>query len=360
MARRGENIYKRKDGRYEGRYVIGRTADGRTRFGYVYRRKYAAVRAALMRKKLQLLDNAGADSPATLTLETWMARWLTGDVQWRVKPSTYQTYQRHWRCYLQPALGCFDVAVITADDVRAMLEAMRERKLATGTMRSALRLLSAAMRAAQAEGLICRNPCAKVHLPAAEAQEARVLTCAEQKQLCQSADVSALLSLYTGLRLGEVCALKWQDVNWRSGTLCVKRTVQRLQQRTGGTALQVGTPKSARSVRVIPLPDFLVAALRRMQETSTSPFVFGKGDEPAEPRTIQRRFARTAGRLGLTGAHFHTLRHSFATRLMELGVDVKTVSVLLGHSSAKTTLDLYAHSLTEHQRAAIQKLAAAQ
>lgn len=363
MAKHGENIYKRKDGRYEGRYVKGRTAEGRTLFGYVYGYQYAAVRNALLTKKAQQLNNRGSSAQRGMTLDCWMRRWLDGEMQTRIKRSSYQAYRNLYRRHIQPALGELALEGVKADDVRSMLEQLNSKQLAPSTVRGVLRLLSSALNSAQEEGYIRQNPCRRIRLQPDDRAEQRVLSSREQEQLrtaCASGgNVAALLGLYTGLRLGEVCALQWADVDWERKTITVRRTVQRMAQPHGGakTALSVGTPKTARSRRVIPVPDFLLGQLRALLDGCASPWVFGRGAQAAEPRTMQRRLSQTAQRLGMADVHFHTLRHTFATRLMELGVDVKTVSVLLGHSSTRTTLDFYAHSLMEQQRRAVDRLA---
>lgn len=357
MARRGENIYKRKDGRYEGRYVKGRTADGRTQFGYIYGYQYADVRNRLTRKKAQLLQNKGNNNVG-FTLENWMERWLDGEVQQRVKRGSYLTYCTLWRRHIQPELGGLLLDRITTDDVRAMLAQLNRKGLAASTRRGVLRLVKAALSDALEEGYISRNPCRRIRMAADERPEQRVLTPQEQTALQAACfaqgNTAAVLGMCTGLRLGEICALQWVDVDWHNRTITVRHTVQRMRQ-NGRTTLHMGTPKTARSRRVVPVTQAALDLLKTLKRTG--PWVFGQNGRVAEPRTVQRRLCAAARGLGMQGVHFHTLRHTFATRLVELGVDVKTVSVLLGHSSARTTLDLYAHSLLEQQRSAIGRLA---
>ncbi|MDY5219246.1 MAG: site-specific integrase [Eubacteriales bacterium] len=361
MARHGENIYRRKDGRYEGRFVIGRTEKGRTRFGYIYGTQYTAVKQALTLKKAALAENRGFAAAGCTTLCMWMDHWMEAELRGNIKLSSWQTYRNMCRKHILPVLGEMDIAKITPGVTQAFAAQMLEKGLAASTVSGVYRLLSAALRHAVEEGRIRKNPCKRLRLDRLESPEQRVLSCREQERLresCGCEDLSTLLGLYTGMRLGEVCALKWSDIDWEHETIAVRRTAQRIARFNGGTMLAVGTPKTRHSQRVLPVPAFLMKLLRERYGSAASEYVFGRRGHVAEPRTLQRRFQRLAKRLGIQGVHFHTLRHSFATRLLELGVDVKTVSVLLGHGSAKTTLDVYAHSLMDQQRSAVARLAA--
>ena len=365
MARHGENIYKRKDGRYEGRYVTGKTEAGKTRFGYVYGRRYVDVKQELMQKKAAF-SQAEHDRACRKTVSEWMNYWMENELPGSVKLSTYQTYASHVRKHILPALGGMKLTALTPGGVHDFVTTLENSGLSCNTVKCIYRLLSSALRCALDEGLIRKNPCRKIKVQPGESAPQRTLNHSEQEKLRRCAsephDLPALLGLYTGMRLGEICALRWADIDWDRKTISVRRTAQRIRQRgIGGakTLLMVGAPKSLHSNRVIPVPDFILERLRALKSAAFgSDFLFGTASRAAEPRTIQRRFARLMARLGIHGAHFHTLRHSFATRLLELGVDVKTVSVLMGHSSAKTTLDFYSHTMLDRQRKAVALLAA--
>lgn len=368
MARHGENIYKRKDGRYEGRYVIGKTVGGKTNFGYIYGHQYAEVKKALLLKKAEWAKKSSSVTGNALdTMEEWLSHWMENELLGSVKASSYQTYVNIVKKHLLPMLGEMKIVSITPGIVHNFVTTLEDSGLAYNTIKGVYRLLAAAMRVAFEEGLIQKNPCRRIRIQRAEQEEQRILTQKEQELLKKSStnmnDLPMLLSLYTGMRLGEVCALKWDDIDWENQTIIIKRTVQRIAQvknniAGGKTMLMIGTPKSLRSVRIIPVPNFVLARLHElMKKKANDLYIFGFSNQPAEPRTVQRHFKALAKKLGIKNVHFHTLRHSFSTRLVELGVDIKTISTLLGHSSTQTTLDFYAHSLPQQQRAAISLLA---
>jgi integrase len=377
MARHGENIYKRKDGRYEGRYVTGKKSNGTTRFGYVYGMRYTDVKKRLLEKKAEIQQTIHPEAAVRgMTVEKWMRSWLETDLLGGIKASSYLTYQNQMNRHILPCLGRMQMASITPEMVHSFLECLQAKGLGENTVRGIYRLLSAAMRAALDDGIISKNPCRKICVERGERVQQRVFSREEQKKvektLSQGEDLTALFAMYTGLRLGEICGLRWSDINWENGTATVCRTVQRLKRMDtdkclkcgdAKTYLMIGSPKSPSSCRTIPIPTFLLKRLeiqkkQRSAAQLTTGYIFGTGMRAADPRTIQRRFAGVVRRLEIPDAHFHTLRHSYATRLLEMGVDVKTVSQLLGHSSAKTTLDCYAHSLLDQQRSAVAKLSA--
>lgn len=362
MSKRGENIYKRKDGRYEGRYVIGKTPAGKTKFGYIYGKQYQSVRNALMIKKAEQLAQNEDSSGSGIKLSVWMERWLENEQRMRVKPSSYQVYLNAYRKHIRPGLGNIPLCKLTPAIIQDFLDALSENGLAPGTIKGILRLLAAGLRNALDEGMIRKNPCRKACVRANSPMEQRILSHEEQSELCTAAketgNLPALLGLCSGMRIGEICGLKWSDIDWKNHTISVHRTVQRIRQPASApvkTCLHVGAPKSSHSQRIIPIPDFILKLLEPMR--CNSAYVFGNVGQAAEPRTIQRQFQRLAQRLEMQNVHFHTLRHTFATRLLEQGVDVKTVSTLLGHSSTQITLDFYIHSQLKNQRRAVERFA---
>lgn len=161
------------------------------------------------------------------------------------------------------------------------------------------------------------------------------------------------------MRIGEICALKWEDIDFDSSIIHVKRTKQRicLPDDSGNKTQIIETaPKTPNSNRFIPISLKLKKSLLMWKNESQSPFVIANGDHAIEPRTVSYRFEQMKQQFGLRDVSFHSLRHTFATRCVELGVNIAAISSLLGHSSIKLTLDTYTSSFLEENRIAIKKL----
>lgn len=258
MARHGENIYKRKDGRYEGRYVTGKKSNGTTRFGYVYGMRYTDVKKRLLEKKAEIQQTIHPEAAVRgMTVEKWMRSWLETDLLGGIKASSYLTYQNQMNRHILPCLGRMQMASITPEMVHSFWNAWQAKGLGENTVRGIYRLLSAAMRAALDDGIITKNPCRKICVKRGERVQQRVFSREEQKKvektLSQGEDLTALFAMYTGLRLGEICGLRWSDINWENGTATVCRTVQRLKRMDtdkclkcgdAKTYLMIGSPKS--------------------------------------------------------------------------------------------------------------------
>ena len=189
-----------------------------------------------------------------------------------------------------------------------------------------------------------------------------VFTETELKQLARiilrrtdETGLGILLTVYTGIRLGELCGLKWQDVNAGKGMLHVQRTVERVAQEDGTTCLAVLTPKTESSNRWIPIPQEMMRVLKPDQRLPETYLLTG-GEIIPDPRTMQNRYKALLKRVGVPYRNFHALRHTYATRCIEQGIDAKSVSELLGHSDVRTTLRLYVHASMDYKSKAVEAI----
>ena len=206
--------------------------------------------------------------------------------------------------------------------------------------------------------------------PAASVKELEVLTEDEQKKLVNAIkpnitneNVGILLSLYTGLRIGEICALTWEDIDITAGTIYITKTLQRISvpnKDTGSkTTVIIDTPKSHKSIRKIPVPDFLLTELKRLSfRCHVKSYVLTSSEARyTEPRAYQYKFKKYLKQAGIRNVNFHALRHTFATRAIEQNVDIKSLSEILGHSTVSFTLDKYVHPSFTTKKQSLQKLA---
>ena len=358
MARRGENIYHRKDGRWEGRCIVGRKMDGKPKFRSIYGTSYSEVKRHLvllksehMQRREQAVVIYGNGS-----FSDWLDYWLDVVEKPFVRSTTYTLYMRNINKHLRPWLGQYPLRELTSGHIQAMVQEL-QHTLAPSTVHGICRLLKAILDSALKNRLISVSPYQEIRMPKFRQKPPRVLTTAEQTRLEQAAveagGLEYLLCLYTGLRLGELCALRYEDIDFTSNLLRVSHSVKRVAVGSA-TKLIVGAPKTESSVREIPLPFFLLKMLSdRMQQAGAagSAFIFpnSKGGA-AEPRTVQKRFERLTKALGIRGAHMHTLRHTFAMRSLERGMGYKALSEILGHSSPDMTIKHYDNCTLEKKQ----------
>jgi len=358
MARKERNIYKRKDGRYEARYIKSRDAIGKARYGAVYARTYAEVK-----EKLRAVMNNASPQKSQNGLRQSVVNVMENYLEvskHHIKESTYWVYHGYIENHIKPYFDNMHCNQLNQEVVRSFVNGKLENGMSAITVQSIFSLLRNGTAEAHTSNAF------QIKLPRCASIEAEVLSIDEQKRLeivARLSDdinrVGVILCLYTGIRVGELCGLMWGDIDFDRELLHVRRTMQRIKDSSGNakTKLAFLSPKSQSSRRSIPLPEFLLCMLREHQSKTIGDYVISRGKQPVEPRNMQLRFKRLLLEANIKPLCFHTTRHCFATRALESGFDIKTLSELLGHSSPVVTLKKYAHVLDEHKRKSMASLA---
>ena len=357
MARRGENIYKRKDGRWEGRYKNGFKSDGKTKYSSIYGKSYAEVRSALIQKRVQIQKEAPV---CRLKFREIVQMWLKS-LKNTVKESTYANYLMKIEKHILLRLGGISYDKLTVETLNDFVAERLESGLSAKYVSDISILIKSATKFAHRQ-FGYADKAELMSLPKKEKPaEKRLLNVSEQNILTAQltgninpSNVGILLSAATGMRIGELCALKWSDFDFEKSTVTVNRTMQRIRNHNGcGTKIIITSPKSRTSLREIPIPEFLKNTLAKMC-TNADNYVLSGTSKLVEPRTMQYRFKNILKKLNLPQVNFHSLRHMFATKCVSLGIDVKTLSEILGHSSVKITLDRYVHSSMERKQSCMK------
>ena len=380
MARHGENIRKRKDGRWEGRYLVYSEEKGKKLYRSVYGRTYEAAKEKLTMKKISLIEakgmyagNATAEKegsgkgsmeksglegqaqPESLMFSELAAGWL-GEVKQTRKASTYVKYSLVYRVHLEPVLRD-----VRASGIQDALNALGREKifdhLSESIRKSICCVVNQIVKFASRQHHMTMPVWGKlVSHENKRNKPVEVLSRKEQAgllpilfQKMDKAKMAVLLCLHTGLRLGELCALKWRDIDFGNRMVSVNQTVQRLYREGGKTktVLLETEPKSEYSRREIPLPVIVLELFEKIRHEGN--YVFGK-DKPMEPRTLQNHFKRLLKKAGLKHKNFHALRHTFATNCIESGADIKSLSEILGHSDVQISLNRYVHPSMDSKR----------
>lgn len=365
MPRKGENIYKRKDGRWEGRYIKARGEDGKAIYGSVYGPRYLDVKARLIPlkaayatlRKYPKINYKG-------NVRDWLAYWLDTIQKPFIKASTYASYRDKLERHVVPLLGEKRLEKLSERDIQDWITFLCKKGLAGSSIRTIYRIFNAALQKAAYDHYLFINPCQKAKLPGSEQSEIGALTLAQQKEVERQAlkdkgGEAIIIALYTGMRIGEISALTWRDVDFENKSISVRKTLQRITDYEAGhkkTRVIIDIPKTYNSCRIIPFADNLKDFLLEQRASSTSQYVISCKGHYAEPRVISYRFKQIMVKAGLENMSFHTLRHTYATRCIECGIDIVTVSRLLGHTSSKMTLDIYADSTFDQRKRAMAVL----
>lgn len=370
MSKKGENIYKRKDNRWEARYIKCYHLDGRAKFGYCYGKSYREAKRKLTEAKALLI------SGKTVATATKKRRFVFYCDEWlrmnrdRVKQSTYVKYSGIVEKHIKSRLGGYLVQSLSSLLVEEFShELLYEDELSPKTVKDILTILRSIIKYTTKQYPEQMTNIEIVY-PKIPKNEIRVLNKDEQirfvNYLLDDMDeckFGVLLALLTGMRIGEVCALRWSNISLTEKTIQVNATMQRLKNLDEGslakTKIVISDPKSDFSTRIIPLTDYAARLCKSQYNSCPSAFVLtGEKDRFIEPRTMQYRLEKYTKECGIEGIHFHTLRHTFATRCVEVNFEIKSLSEILGHSSPRITLERYVHSSMELKRDNMNKLSA--
>lgn len=373
MPRKGENIYKRKDGRWEARYIKQRSPNGKAIYGYVYARSYKEVKAKLQ----ECLVSVALTKSKAMEVNSEIPTFASIASEWyqsiapQVKESTKNKYGNILASYIMPSIGDVPVNVLTyeliASEVNRLLifGGKKQEGLSDKTVADILSVVRCILKYAVKNGKTIGCNVGAIQVRRCQ-KEIRVLSLSEQSQLCQylysdlnSYNIGILLSLFTGIRIGELCALRWENISLQEQTIRITHTMQRIQDKTNNchkTKIVITSPKSASSIRIIPIPNHLVSILESYQSTDSGFILTNDTEKYVEPRTMQNKFKKALKNSSIEDANFHSIRHTFATRCVELGFDYKSLSEILGHASVNITMNRYVHPSLELKRQNMQRL----
>lgn len=358
----------RKDGRWEGRIVIGYDENGLPKTKNVL----AKTKGECIEKLKALKSTITPDTPIKLKADMpfgeWLDHWYETYCKPNARPATQRTYEGYIRLYLHPRLGSIPLNKVTTSDIQQMCtwmmtEARLDQKNGEGGLSDSqvincYSLCDRVLEKAVAEKLIVRNPAKGCKLPPNRPNEMKVLSREDmQKVLIQAKEENYyelfLLEFATGLRLGELMALQWDDVDLVTGELRINKQVNLV-----GSKLVISEPKTKAAVRTLILPPSVRKVLAEYKTRVNSRWLFPspkKDDLPIIPSAVSRRLHTLLEHAGCEQVRFHDLRHTFATNALAHGMDIKTLSTILGHVSSATTLNTYSHVTDEmRQRAAVK------
>lgn len=370
MARTEQNIRQLKDGRWRARYIKG-YHNGKTVYAYIYGRSFEDVSQKKNNFQPENLDYI-------INIQNYifsdLAESFLKQKKHQVKESTYAHYCYIINKHLLPYFGNFLISEISA----LLIEDYISEKLSNGrininvglspkSVKDILSVLKSILKYGESKGIISIKNIMSIKAPKVNKKSIEILSENEQKAIEQyvlSADNMSFgiyLCLYTGLRIGEICALTWDDINENTDCISINKTLLRIQNTETGqskTKIIIDTPKTDCSIRIIPLSPKLAKMIRERKPINLSKKIFflTGTDKYIEPRNYYEKYKNILCKCGVPHHTFHALRHSFATRCIEKGFDAKVLSEILGHSTVKITLDRYVHPSLERKRQCMELL----
>ena len=288
----------------------------------------------------------------------WLIQWLENYIRLSVKVRTYERYRLIIENHIKDKLGSMELDALTPLVLQPFITELLQRGnkmtgkgLSANTVNAVISVIQSSLKTAHLLELTKAYTADKLKRPKLKEKPVECFTFAEQKHIEQAVLngkkdklYGIILCLYSGLRIGELIALQWTDIDFTKGILTVSKSCH-----DGKDGIVIDEPKTSSSRRVIPLPKQLLPLLKGIKKKSDSPFVVSANGKPVSVRSYQRSFELLLKKLNIPHKGFHSLRHTFATRAIECGMDVKTLSEILGHKNPTVTLNRYAHSLMEHK-----------
>lgn len=371
MPRKGENIYKRKDGRWEARYIKYNCINEKKTYGYVYGKTYKeAKEKKLNAQKLNKFDNNIKVSIKEEVFESISKQWLLS-IKGSVKESTYVKYFNIVQLYLLKSFRNWNVSAFTFENVNEFCNYLllkggqKGMGLAPKTVSDIMFVFKSILQYAKFCGYKVDCDLGSLAIKKQHSQ-LKVLSIEEQHRLTHflyselnERNLGIIICLFTGLRIGEICALQWDDISLEEKSIYVHSTMQRVQDFISNekkTKIIITSPKSSCSIRTIPLPKNIVELLCEYYDGQKGYVLTGSEIKYIEPRVMQRYFSKVLNAVSLKDITFHTLRHTFATRCVEKGIDIKILSEILGHSSVNITMNRYIHPSMELKKNQIDRI----
>lgn len=361
MPRKGENIYKRKDGRWEARY-IHHYENGKAKYKSIYGASYTEVRT----KRLEYISKVDHYSLSAVkqlaTLQEIGILWLQNKKP-NVKESTYTRYVRIINKYLLPSFGSLQLKKIDQVVINSVFDSFKSH-LSTKSIADIHSVFKSIWHYGQENDYPCCNYKPSKH-KTKSSKKISVITPEERRKIEHAlltynnqVSLGVFFALFTGVRIGELCGLRWEDIDFTNGYAYIRRTVERiadLDSKDRKTKVIITEPKTEDSARIIPLPSCLLNYIRQFR-LSGDKFILTACEKPTEPRVYYAKYRNFLKQHNLGNHTFHALRHTFATQCVDMGFDVKSLSEILGHANVTTTMNLYVHPTLQMKKRQMERL----